>query len=342
MDEIGIFNLDGLEPLIDEIRDLYISNGRGMSYGWKSNPRRTYDYGHWNNMLLKSSRVVGYDHNELPYINAHPKIQELWDQIQKVIGDRVLVRAYVNGYTYGTDAYYHKDDIWIKDEYGPDAVSETILIYMNEEEWDRDWGGETTFLDDNDNFKGAAFPKRNRGVIFNSDIWHSARGLTRACPVFRSVLVFKTAGPEYNQSFVKWIKDRTDEIPHSGITLFEHLHRTALIAESGKQVGPEVVKAALYHSVYGTEFFDGKLDITREEVIEQIGEEAEDLAYTFCDLKSRFARIYNNSEEWNEKKHYQMLILELANTLEQEMRRPTENGAKSIRLLNEKLDEYTL
>lgn len=340
MSAVSIFNLDAIEPLIDDIRTTYIDQGRGMHYGWKSNIQKNYDYGHWNNTILKSSKVINYDHAELPYIEAHPLISELWTQIQNVIGDRVLVRAYVNGYTYGTDAYYHKDDTWITSEYGNDAISETILIYMNEEDWDRDWGGETTFIDDNNSFVGAAFPKRNRGVIFHSNIWHSARGLTRMCPVLRSVLVFKTAGPQYNRAYVKWLKERTDDIPHSGTTLFKHLHRTAMIAESGKGSNPDVVKAALYHSIYGTEFFDTNLDVSREEIKDLIGDKAEDLVFDFCTLQSRYETIIDNTEGWDNEKWYNMMLLELSNTLEQEPRYGY-NEVREHRMnnLNSKLNE---
>lgn len=338
---ISLLDLSPLEPLLDGIRNTYINNGVGMRYGWKSNPRKEYDYGHWHDMILPNSKAIGYDHNELPYIQDHPMIQQLWDEIQNQIGDRVLVRAYVNGYTFGTDAYYHQDDLWIKDEFGADSVSETILIYMNEEDWDPDWGGETSFIDEDNEFIGASFPKRNRAVIFDSDIMHSARSLSRSCPHFRSILVFKTAGPEYNRPFVKWIKDRTQHIPHSGITMFEHLYGTAMTIGSMSGVPHHIVRAGLFHSVYDTEYFKAGLDVTREEIQELIGKDAEELVHLFCTTKDRYNAFINNTGNWNAETRFGLLLIELANTLEQAPRQqPNPIRNERIAKLDEEINKY--
>jgi SM-20-related protein len=321
---ISTVDLEPIAPLLDAVVKTYVD--RGLSYGWPANPKKDYDFGHWNNTILQSSRSVGFDHSKLPYIDNHPIIKQIWDEVQRIIGDRTLVRAYVNGYTYGTDAYFHKDDDWIQREFGEDSISETVLIYLNQEDWDRDWGGETAIVDENDNFLASVFPKRNRALIFDSNLWHSARSLNRCCPHLRSVLVFKTAGPQYNRPWVEWIKEKTEGIPHSGTDLFYHLYNTAMTIDSMRGVPYHIVKAGLYHSVYGTAYFDPELNVTREEVREQIGEKAEELAHIFCTLENRYESIMNNSGGWNNETQFGLLLIELANMLEMLERKPQNAG----------------
>ena len=45
--------------------------------------------------------------------------------------------------------------------------------------------------------------------------------------------------------------------------------------------------AGLFHSIYGSEEFNPELNITREEVIDYIGKEAEELVFLFCFLRNR-------------------------------------------------------
>ena len=335
---ISTIDLSQLEPLLQEIKRTYVD--RGLSYGWKSNIKKDYDYGHWNNMILPNSKVINYDHSELGLIDYHPAVKELWERVQEVIGDRKLVRAYVNGYTYGTDAYYHIDDEWLFTEYGDDITSETVLIYLNDE-WNRDWGGETSIIDDDDNFLASVFPAKNRGLVFDSNLWHRAGSVTRMCPELRSIIVFKTAGPEYNRPHVQWVKEKTEDIPHSGTTLFRHLYNTAMTIESMKGVPHHIINAGLYHSVYGTEWFDPKLDVSRDEIRELIGEKAENLVHIFCTLQYRYESILNNTQGWNAETHFGLLLLELANMLEQmERQAPNEERNKRVAALDAAINRY--
>lgn len=316
---IGTIDMNPVDSILTSVRNMYVSSG--LKYGWKSNIRKDYDYGHWNNVIVPNNETLSYDHNELFYLENHPLIKTLWDYVQECIGERTLVRAYCNGYTFGTDAYYHKDDTWIQQEFGEDCVSETILIYLNDE-WDRDWGGETSLIDDNDKFLASFFPDKSNALVFDSNIWHRAGTLSRSCPELRSVLVFKTAGPEYNRSYVKWIKDKTETIDHSGVTLFKHLYNTAMTASSKKGLPHHIIKAALYHSVYDTEYFKANLNVTREEVIEQIGEEAENLVHIFCTTKDRHSAFMMNDGNWDSETQFGLLMMELSNLMEMSERRP--------------------
>jgi SM-20-related protein len=335
---ISTVDLEPIEFLLEDIKRTYVD--RGLSYGWKSHIKKDYDYGHWNNMILPSSKVINYDQANLPFIEYHPLVKELWTHVQEILGPRTLVRAYVNGYTFGTDAYYHVDDEWLFDEYGDNITSETVIVYLNGE-WHHDWGGETSIIDNDDNFLASVFPKKNRCLIFDSNLLHRAGSLSRMCPELRSIIVFKTAGPQYNRPHVQWIKDRTEGIPHSGTDLFHHLYNTAMTIESMKGVPHHIINAGLYHSIYGTEYFDPELEVTKEEVIEQIGEKAEKLVHLFCTLKNRYDSILNNTGNWDAETHFGLLLLELANMLEMmERQAPSEERNKRVEALDAEINKY--
>ena len=70
--------------------------------------------------------------------------------------DSALVRCHLNGYTYGTDGYFHTDS-QRSDEH-------TTILYMVDH-WQPDWAGETGFLGENGEMIKAVLP----GVIGRSD-----------------------------------------------------------------------------------------------------------------------------------------------------------------------------
>jgi hypothetical protein len=86
----------------------------------------------------------------------------------------------------------------------------------------------------------------------------------------------------------------TDQSPHSGRTLMQHLQGThRLLEEWGN---PEAVcNAGLFHSIYGTEFYRTRsADLAqREQIRKHIGQGAEELAYLFgaCDRRHAFSNV---------------------------------------------------
>lgn len=74
-----------------------------------------------------------------------------------------------------------------------------------------------------------------------------------------------------------------DRIPHSGRTLLDHLVSTADIIRRWTD-DEDTYKAALFHSIYGTEFFKNAplKSQARERIVEVIGPAAERLVYIFC------------------------------------------------------------
>jgi Rps23 Pro-64 3,4-dihydroxylase Tpa1-like proline 4-hydroxylase len=103
--------------------------------------------------------------------------------------DTYPIRAYANAYTFGTEGYIHTDSTI--------ATDMTYLIYLNEE-WDRDWAGETLFFN-GDTILKAALPKWNRLVIFPSKMDHCARSVSRICSKLRTILVFKSKVDKNNE-----------------------------------------------------------------------------------------------------------------------------------------------
>jgi len=76
------------------------------------------------------------------------------------------------------------------------------------------------------------------------------------------------------------------EIPHGNTNLMEHSVNVAnLIMQYGRSDVEQI--AALFHSIYGTEFQSYKLLKTRKEVQYYIGFDAENIVHTFCTLEDR-------------------------------------------------------
>jgi hypothetical protein len=81
-------------------------------------------------------------------------------------------------------------------------------------------------------------------------------------------------------------KANTDGMPHTGRGLLDHLLGTReLLVEW--EARPALRDAGLFHSVYGTEYYELKaIPLTmRNEVRQLIGDEAESLAWLFCMIR---------------------------------------------------------
>lgn len=313
INETRLFQFDeSFNGVMESIRNNY---ARKMTYGWKSNESKLYDFGHWNNKILMNSFNYIYDHGKMPFIEKLQDIKIIWDIIQQEIGERCLLKVYVNGYTYGTDAYLHKDDPWITKEYGENSVNETIIVYLNEV-WNPDWAGETVIVSEDGEIELSILPKKNKVLVFDSNKLHAARPVTRSCPELRTVLVFKTVDKKCLNKEVDFIYNQTIDEKHSGRTFFEHLYRTCVMLEDSKE-RKDVCSAGLFHSVYGTEYYEYKNKIDRKTVQQLIGTYSENLAYEFCTLKNRLDSLLNNTKNYNDSVRRDLMVIEYANLLEQ-------------------------
>ena len=81
-----------------------------------------------------------------------------------------------------------------------------------------------------------------------------------------------------------------DKIPHRDDNLLAHSTRVSgLLYTYGRSM--DEVKAGLFHSIYGTEFQMYKINVSRQEVIDVIGENSEHIVNLFCSLNDRVNTI---------------------------------------------------
>lgn len=299
--------------LARKIKSYYSQN---LSYGWKSNTNKSYDHGHWNKEILINSKLFPIDLANTAYLNCHSEISDLWSIISNALGsERGFYRAYINGYTYGTDAYAHTDDPWMRNN-GEDNFSETSILYLNES-WNKDFAGETVIFNEEDEIESSVLPKFGRILIFDSSKFHAARPLTRMCGELRLVFVIKTFDKKLESKEANFILEFARDKKHKEKSFFEHLFNTALISERSK-CSKEIVAASLFHSVYETEFykFEGEKP-TRETVRALIGDYAEELVHEFCSLTDRFETIVENKKNYEPKMQKDLATIELSNLFEQ-------------------------
>jgi hypothetical protein len=309
----GIKVIDGfLTPKqVDNIRDNY----NAMKFGSASNQAFDQDKKHWKHNIVgpKDGKDEKDDlQNTQEFIDSG--IYGLWTDLKLIGGERQLMRAYFNGYTYGTEGYFHQDR---GRECSENQISETYLIYCNRE-WDYNWGGETVFAKELGDVDFAALPKKNRVVLFDGSIHHAARSVSRICNKVRKILTFKTM--RFNADEIKcvdYVRKLTTGIPHSGADFFTHLFGTYnILARMG--FSQDVRLAGLFHAIYGTAFFKGAdLKVSREEVRAMIGPYAEELAHTFGAMENRTERLVHKLDNFHYVKGFHLAAIEYANLLEQ-------------------------
>jgi hypothetical protein len=305
---------DQYHHLLKAVDAKYVQSG--LTYGWPATHDKAFDQGHWNRQILKNSKLFPFDHGKMPYIDYHPVLKNVWEMLQHTLGHTNLLRCYINGYTYGTDGYAHVDDVWVDKKYGIDSSGKTIIVYLNET-WDIDWAGETVIFDNDNEIETSLLPKYGRVLSFKSSKLHAARPVSRACQSLRKVLVFKTVHDVVNSKEIKFLIDTTKHLSHGGKSFFEHLYNTMIILE-GKTQSKDVCAAGLFHSIYGTEFYrNDKPTIDRYIIKDLIGDYAESLVHEFCRLTSRLDTLLNNSNNYEENFLKDLLMIEMANLIEQ-------------------------
>ena len=81
-----------------------------------------------------------------------------------------------------------------------------------------------------------------------------------------------------------------DKIPHRDDNLLAHSTRVpGMLYSYGRSM--DEMKAGLFHSIYGTEFQMYKINISRQEVQDMIGENSEHIVNLFCTLNDRVNTI---------------------------------------------------
>ena len=124
---------------------------------------------------------------------------------------------------------------------------------------------------------------------------------------------------EINSKKINFILESTKAHKHNGKSFFDHLLQTSGIVEKlCQKIGIEeyqyLVDAALFHSIYGTDYYEFNEQITREKVISLIGEQAEQLVHFFCNLPERNIQILQH--KFDKRLQRDLYIIEYANLLE--------------------------
>ena len=122
-----------------------------------------------------------------------------------------------------------------------------------------------------------------------------------------------------NSEKLNFILESTKSYKHNGKQFFDHLLQTSGIVEKlcqqiGIQDSGYLVDAALFHSIYGTDYYEFNEQITREKVVSLIGENAEKLVHFFCSLPERNIQILQH--KFQSSLQRDLYILEYANLLE--------------------------
>lgn len=124
------------------------------------------------------------------------EIKCLWDEFSKKFNVSIesLESCYLNGLTFGIEAFPHTDFTT--------EGSTSVIIYLCES-WNSFWSGETVFFDRNfvsdptneifyqhDIIK-SVLPKFNRMVLFDGNITHAVRPISKSFKGLRKTLMFK-------------------------------------------------------------------------------------------------------------------------------------------------------
>jgi len=114
---------------------------------------------------------------------------------------------------------------------------------------------------------------------------------------------------------VKYLFDKVKHVPHSKGSLFGHLYNTFFLLKS-IGASEKTCLAGLYHSCYGTEKFNLKDKINKEDVVLYIGKDAEELVAYFS-LENRDKVILENSMNLDTEKQLSLVQILYANEIEQ-------------------------
>jgi hypothetical protein len=123
-------------------------------------------------------------------------VEKCWDYFRNKfnIKHEQLESCYLNSLTYGIEAHQHTDSV------SDDAV--TVICYVCHS-WNSHWSGETSFYSgefvqnpsDNLFYKHdvlkTVLPRRNRIVMFDSNIIHGVHPLSKSFKGLRTTLMFK-------------------------------------------------------------------------------------------------------------------------------------------------------
>lgn len=265
------------EHLYDELLKRY--DNPLVRYGWKSHP--TDPHGHWNFNIAASP--VGHGSNLADVTAEFDELtMKVWRHLEASypkLQNTLPVRCYLNAATYGVEGYFHTDSTRSTDT--------TIIIYITDR-WEKNWAGETVFADNKNELIQSVLPKKNRAVMFPSNVEHCARGVSRIFYGLRKTFMFKVREKrslEFEKLSSYLYQVGAARKRHQNGSLHDHLVRTFHILET-KGFPLKVCLGGGLHSIFGTNAFKSpvfNLDYT-DQIKNMYGEEVVKLATLFSML----------------------------------------------------------
>ena len=113
-------------------------------------------------------------------------IREAWESVRRTVGDARLYECEYTANQFGSEGHPHHDCLTPERRH----LHVTAIVYCNTE-WEPAWAGETVLFDHQGDISAAVLPRPGRIALIRGDPLHTARGVSRTCPVPRRVLVFK-------------------------------------------------------------------------------------------------------------------------------------------------------
>lgn len=127
-----------------------------------------------------------------------------------------------------------------------------------------------------------------------------------------------------------FITSISSKLDHSGVSLASHLLGVFSILRMAK-APQHVCLAGLFHSIYGTEFYDIAVKIDRNTIKNYIGKEAEELVFLFCHLRDRDESILKSENR-------DLMFVNYANLLEIYSEHKSEELQKIIQTYEQELN----
>lgn len=113
-------------------------------------------------------------------------VRQVWDAVRRAAGKVRLYECEFTANPFGSEGHPHHDCLAPERRH----LHVTAIVYCNTE-WDLAWAGETVLFDSQGDITAAVLPRPGRVSIIRGDPLHTARGVSRTCPLPRRVLVFK-------------------------------------------------------------------------------------------------------------------------------------------------------
>lgn len=282
----------------------FLTHSQSMKFAGNWQSATNAPHGHWNcNHLERDSTYNLSDKSDKFNDEIARNIWKWASENIPELKDTILIRCYTNGYTFGTEGYFHKDSNRKNEK--------TMVLYLvDDEAWIKNWAGETVFADENEEIIKSVLPKRNRAVIFDSDISHCARAVSRIFMRIRKTFMFKVREKRTN-NFEKLsrflIEHKADEKNHEKGSLHDHLMRTYQLLED-KGAPEHVCFAGGLHSIFGTNVFkDNILTLKdRDIIVSQFGEKVFELSALFSIIQR--AATIETPEGFEEGKYHLKLV----------------------------------